>query len=358
MFKEFILQNWSLYLVLLAFVIMLKITIFLEHEVIRRMYVLIALIFLLSISVFVEFSLESRAIYPNIRIILMAIRYSATPLIIAQIIYTLVIKEHWTIFLPSVILVIIDFVSIKTGIVFSIAEDGSLKRGLLGYLPFIVAGIYCLLLIYFLVKRSTKLITEIIPIVFLAFCFLGGLILPFIIGKEYARIFCPTIGITMFVYYVFSIFSLTKKDAMTQLLNRQAYYNDITQKPQDISSVISLDMNGLKTINDTYGHAAGDKAIKTLAECVFQSLKSRQLPYRIGGDEFAILCRRTSLEETREIAEKIRDLAEDSGISCSIGYCIRESSGMSIGEMLAKADEMMYAEKARYYQTHNRRKSR
>ena len=145
---------------------------------------------------------------------------------------------------------------------------------------------------------------------------------------------------------------------MTQLLNRQAYYNDITQKPQDISSVISLDMNGLKTINDTYGHAAGDKAIKTLAECVFQSLKSRQLPYRIGGDEFAILCRRTSLEETREIAEKIRDLAEDSGISCSIGYCIRESSGMSIGEMLAKADEMMYAEKARYYQTHNRRKSR
>ena len=209
MFKEFILQNWSLYLVLLAFVIMLKITIFLEHEVIRRMYVLIALIFLLSISVFVEFSLESRAIYPNIRIILMAIRYSATPLIIAQIIYTLVIKEHWTIFLPSVILVIIDFVSIKTGIVFSIAEDGSLKRGLLGYLPFIVAGIYCLLLIYFLVKRSTKLITEIIPIVFLAFW--AVLSFPLSLEKNMPGFFAQPSALQCSYIMFFRFFLLPKK---------------------------------------------------------------------------------------------------------------------------------------------------
>ena len=322
------------------------------------MYVLIALIFILSICVFVEFSLESLAIYPNIRIILMAIRYSATPVIIAQIIYTLVAKEHWTIFIPSLILVFIDFLSIKTGVVFSITEDGIFKRGSLGYLPFIVAGVYCVQLIYLLVKRSTKQITEIIPIIFLAFSFTGGLIFPFFLGKAYARIFCPTIGISMFVYYVFSILSLTKKDAMTGLLNRQAYYKDITGNPQDISSVINLDMNGLKAINDTYGHSAGDKAIKTLAECIFKSLKSRQLPYRIGGDEFAIICRRTSLEETREIVEKISELVEDSEISCSIGYCIRETIDMSLDEMLAKADEMMYAEKAKYYQTHNRRKNR
>ena len=358
MIKEFILQNWSLFLVLLAFVIMLKITVFLDQKVIRRMYILIALIFVLSICVFVEFSLEKLALYPNIRIVLMAVRYSTTPVIIAQIIYTLVAKEHWTIFIPSIILVLIDFLSIKTGIVFSITEDGTFKRGLLGYLPFIVAGMYCVQLIYLLVKRSTKQVTEVIPIVFLAFSFAGGLLFPFILGKAYAQIFCPTIGISMFVYYVFQVLSLTKKDAMTGLLNRQAYYSDISKNPHDISSVINLDMNGLKTINDTYGHAAGDKAIKTLAECIFISLKSRQLPYRIGGDEFAIICRRTSPEETRGIAEKINDLVEDSEISCSIGYCIRENSDMSISEMLAKADEMMYAEKAKYYQTHNRRKNR
>lgn len=356
--KAFILQNWSLFLVLLAFVIMLKITVFLDQKVIRRMYILIALIFVLSISVFVEFHLESKAIYPNIRIVLIAFRYSATPVIIAQIIYTLVIKLHWSIFIPSLLLIFIDFLSIKTGTVFSITEDGTFKRGPLGYFPFIVAGIYCMQLIYYLIKRSTKQITEIIPIVFLAFAFLGGLIFPFIFGKAYAQIFCPTIGISMYVYYVFSILALTKKDAMTHLLNRQAYYNDITNNPQEISSVINLDMNGLKVINDTYGHAAGDKAIKTLAECISINIKSRQLPYRIGGDEFAIICRRTSPEETREIVEKISELVEDSDISCSIGYSIREDSNMSLDTMLSKADEMMYAEKAKYYQTHNRRRSR
>ncbi len=356
--KDFILQNWSLFLILLAFMIMLKITVFLDQKVIRRMYFLIALICVLSICVFVEFRLESLSIYPNIRIVLMAIRYSATPVLIAQIIYTLVIRQHWSIFIPSILLIFVDFLSIKNGIIFSVTEDGAFKRGPLGYLPFIVAGIYCVQLICLLVKRSTKQITEIIPIVLLAFAFLGGLIFPFIFGKAYAQIFCPTIGISMFIYYVFSILALTKKDAMTHLINRQAYYSDISSNPQDITSVINLDMNGLKTINDTYGHAAGDKAIKTLAKCIIINLKNRQLPYRIGGDEFAIICRRTSMEETREIVEKISELVEDSEISCSIGYCIRENPTTSLDEMLAKADEMMYAEKAKYYQTHNRRKNR
>ena len=357
MLKEFILQNWSLFLILSAFVIMLRVTVFLEQEVIRRMYILIALLFVLSICVFVEFSLEKLSVYPNIRIVFMAIRYSATPIIIAQIIYTLVRRSRLTIFIPSIILVFIDILSIKTGIVFSITEEGVFKRGVLGYLPFIIAGLYCIQLIYLLAKRSTGQITEIIPICFLAFTFLCGLTFPFIFGKEYARIFCTTIGISMYVYYVFSILSLTKKDAMTNLLNRQAYYSEISNNSQNISSVITLDMNGLKKINDAYGHAAGDKALKTLAECISINLTSRQLPYRIGGDEFAVICRHTSPEETIEIVKKISELVEDSEISCSIGYSIREDSNMSVNDMMSKADEMMYAEKAKFYLAHDRRKS-
>ena len=71
-------------------------------------------------------------------------------------------------------------------------------------------------------------------------------------------------GIALFIYHVFSILQLTKKDALTGLLNRQAYYGETSRSFKDITAIISLDMNGLKKINDTYGHDAGDEALITL----------------------------------------------------------------------------------------------
>ena len=89
----------------------------------------------------------------------------------------------------------------------------------------------------------------------------------------------------MFIYYVFSILQVTKKDPLTGLLNRQAYYSDISSEPEEITALVSIDMNGLKTINDNEGHEAGDKAIATVAECFIRAAKRKQTVYRIGGDE-------------------------------------------------------------------------
>ena len=77
--KQYLLENWALILVLLAFVIMLMITVFLSKKTIRRLYILIAFIFLLSISVFFEFHLLSKNEHTEIIKVLVAIRYSATP---------------------------------------------------------------------------------------------------------------------------------------------------------------------------------------------------------------------------------------------------------------------------------------
>lgn len=348
-FVDYFLQNWPLILVLIAFAIMLRVTVFLEWKKIRHMYLLIVLIFILSIIVYTEFYLADQNTLPTVRTIMMAIRYSATPFIIGFILYALVKKARLYVLIPAGVLTIINIVSIFTGIVFSINEDGELVRGILGYLPYIAVGVYSFFLVFVLIRQSNKQVTEIIPIAFLAFAFGSGLIFPFIVGKEYSKIFCNTIAISLFVYYVFLLLQLTKKDALTGLLNRQAYYASIRDKNKDITAFISIDMNGLKTINDNGGHLAGDKALTTLADCFQKATKGKQLVYRIGGDEFVIVCRKTNKEELIQLVENIKKCVSETSYSCSIGYCYSDDNSMELEAMVKLSDEMMYADKASYY---------
>ena len=352
MFKSYILQNWILILILVAFIIVIFITPFLDKKATRRTYVLIASVFILSIIVFIEFYFEDDPSFAMLRTILMAIRYSATPIIVALIIFTLTKKIKPFVFIPAGALLIIDVVSIFTGIVFKINDENKLVRGPLGYLPFIVAGLYCAFLIFILIKRSNKRALEIIPIIFLSVAFASGLIFPFVFGPAFSQIFCPTIAVALFIYYVFSILQLTKKDALTGLLNRQAYYAETSRTYKDITAIISLDMNGLKKVNDTYGHDAGDEALETLALCFARACKVKQSAYRMGGDEFAIVCHKTSEEEVKALIERIEKYVAETKYTCSVGYSYRKDGFINLDDLLKDSDEKMYSNKAEFYRTH------
>lgn len=348
-FKEYIIQNWALILVLLAFIIMLSITVFLNKSTIKKMYFVIALVFVLSVIVFFDFYLGELDKYIGIRKVLIAIRYSATPLIIASILYALVRRIHWYILIPAYILTIINFISIFTDIVFSIDSDGVFKRGILGYLPYIGVGGYSVALIVILIKQSNKQKAEIIPIVFMAFALATGLIFPLLIGKDYSKIFCTTLAIALFVYYVFMILQLTKKDALTGLMNRQAYYSSIKNDQKDITAIISIDMNGLKKINDNEGHLAGDKAIITVSNCFLEASKVKSTVYRIGGDEFIIVLKKTKETELKELVDNIKTIVSKTPYSVSIGYCFNDNTNKDLEEMIKISDQMMYKDKADFY---------
>ena len=346
---EYLSQNWSLILILVAFAIVLKITVFLDRKTTIRMYILIVSIFLLSIIVYLEFFFADLNEYQDARAVMMAIRYSAVPIIIALIMLALFKRGHWAVLLPAAALTIVNVVSIFTGIVFKINASNELVRGPLGYLPYIAVGLYSLALIGVLIWQSNKRATDIIPIIFLAFALSSGLIFPFIIKKEYSKIFCSTIAIALFVYYVFSILQLTKKDPLTGLLNRQAYYA-MSSKSRDITALLSIDMNGLKVINDNGGHASGDEALKCVATCLTRAAKINQLAFRVGGDEFVIICYRTSEEELKKLVERIEKNVSETQYSCSIGYSHKNGGAKSIDAMLKESDEMMYAAKAKHYE--------
>lgn len=346
---EYVADNWILILVLLGFTISLISTVFMEQKTIRRLYALIVEVFLLSIVVFAEFKMDGMAEYRNLRIVLMAIRYSATPLLVAQIVYTVTKGQKWYLFLPAAIFTVLDFISIPTGIVFALDDANKLVRGPLGMLPYAGAGVYGFYLVYNLWRRHTGQRTDTVPIIFFAFAFSSGLILPFIIGKEYAQVFCATIAVSMFVYYVFTLLQLTKRDPLTGLLNRQAYYADTRNEPETINALLSVDMNGLKAINDNEGHKAGDLALTTLAKCFIEAAKHKYRVYRVGGDEFVIVCRKCKEQDVQALSSRIHENVAKTQYSCSVGYCYSKTGSSSIDEMLTASDENMYAEKMRYY---------
>ncbi len=351
---EYVVDNWALILVLLGFAASLISTVFLEKKTILRMYALITEVVILSIIVFIEFYIDDRADLRLLRTVLIAVRYSATPFIIAQIIFTIIKRQKWFIFIPAVLLTIIDFISIPTGIVFRIDDTETMRRGPLGLLPYVVVGLYCILLVWLMIKHNSKQSTERIPIIYFCFAFFSGIVMPFLIGKDYAQLFCTTIAISVFVYYVFSILQVTKRDPLTGLLNRQAYYSDISNEPEEISALISIDMNGLKIINDTEGHTAGDTAISTIAACFIRAAKRKQLVYRVGGDEFVVVCRKVSEEEVIDLTKRIHDQVAATKYSCFIGYSYSSDGKKSIDQLLRESDANMYAEKQLYYKANNK----
>ena len=349
MLRDYFIQNWALILVSLASLVSLRTTAFMDKKFAGRMSILIFEVLFLSVVVFVEFWQVDQGIVWEGRPYLMLIRYCATPFIDARLLFTMVKKLRPAIFIPAIISAIICLISVFTGIVARVLPDGTVQYGPLRLLPYVVPGIYGAGMIYILYKRSGKQFIDLFPIIFFAFSLVAGVTLPFVFGRVYSHIFCETISIVLFTYYLFSIQGLTKTDSLTRVLNRQACYADMETAPEGITALVSIDMNGLKVINDTRGHAAGDEALTTLALCFTQAAKAHQSVYRIGGDEFLIICRKTTLDDVLQLIRRIRKNVSDTEYSISLGYSCTEDRQKSISEMLKESDEMMYMEKASYY---------
>jgi diguanylate cyclase (GGDEF)-like protein len=154
---------------------------------------------------------------------------------------------------------------------------------------------------------------------------------------------------------------LSTADGLTGLLNRRALTETLlheTERARRYGSDLSLmlcDIDGLKIVNDTYGHTAGDWAIQAIAASLMRTLRKTDVVGRYGGDEFMIILPETSLDGARTIAEKIRaavneidlEVAEDRhiGLSLSIGIADCASAGDDIDVLVKLADTALYASK-------------
>ncbi|HQT01089.1 MAG: GGDEF-domain containing protein [Hydrogenophilales bacterium 16-64-46] len=155
--------------------------------------------------------------------------------------------------------------------------------------------------------------------------------------------------------------SQARQDALTGCYNRRAYEEDWERFRTDFrhmhegAAFLLFDCDRFKAINDTYGHAKGDRVLTLIADALVMALRANDRLYRLGGDEFATFLARTSPAQAKQIAQRCQSLieagsfgdlgiSEPVGISIGIAFC---SAGQpeNVGDLPKQADIAMYTAK-------------
>lgn len=171
---------------------------------------------------------------------------------------------------------------------------------------------------------------------------------------------------------------LASMDALTQVYNRRAFIDnfskelnklkvkhlqvqELLQEPMALSLVM-VDIDFFKKINDTYGHLAGDQVLKELAQVISREVRGSDMVFRYGGEEFAVLLPDTSSNTAVDVANRIREVVKKTSftvnkrlnkkinITLSLGVSViagKELSGVKVPEsmipkLIRKADEALY----------------
>jgi diguanylate cyclase (GGDEF)-like protein len=152
---------------------------------------------------------------------------------------------------------------------------------------------------------------------------------------------------------------LADEDVLTPLLNRRAFVRELrrvlafTQRYGGPASLIYFDLDGFKAVNDRFGHAAGDVALKTVAERLAGAVRESDIVGRLGGDEFAVILVHADQATALAKAASLAALVEDEPVSCGewltpvkISYGVGQIAADATAEqVLAEADAAMYARK-------------
>lgn len=159
----------------------------------------------------------------------------------------------------------------------------------------------------------------------------------------------------------------SNEDELTKVLNRRGFMDRAekelkkAQKNHKNGMVFFADMDGLKKINDTYGHKVGDIAIQTEAQILLEAFRETDIVGRLSGDEFAIVSTGLTRGYISAIRERIsqlnRSYSEKAGLpltlSISLGYVEFTPENCDLDELLTKADQVLYKEKETKHSIHN-----
>ena len=159
---------------------------------------------------------------------------------------------------------------------------------------------------------------------------------------------------------------LGNHDVLTGLRNRTFFVDEINRLERKQTApigIVVLDLNGLKTVNDTLGHAAGDALLRRAGEVLEKAVDKPQVAARIGGDEFVLLLPNADSAETERMRQRIGELVDLNNqfyqsptLSFSIGVA-GWNPGERVETAIGRADQQMYAEKRAFYRqtTYDRR---
>ena len=245
---------------------------------------------------------------------------------------------------PALANILILIPCLFTDLFFFYTDEGTIGRGPLAYEPHILSGFYMLFLfvLAYICKRMHRT-GETKILLLCGVLTILGFLAEFLFALRGILIGVVALDITF--YYVYLHIEHFRFDALTEIMNRDAFHADVEKYGNGaISHILSIDLNYLKVLNDTDGHAAGDRALRAVAKALEKAAHPGCNVYRVGGDEFAALCMGMTTPETESMISRMYENVRNSGYSCAIGYS-EWTAGKNFTEVYKEADDRMYAKK-------------
>lgn len=271
------------------------------------------------------------------------------PIILIVIFNPDVIKKNIIILLPLIINIIVVLLSPIYGLIFYVDQMNQYTRGSIFYVFVAVYIVNIILLVVGTIWTCNKSFYPIKwKLISLSLFTVAGSFIQLLLPEVYASWHCVTLSFLLF-YILLSEFD-GSFDTLTQLYNRAAFERAIKQLTDNSRfSIIALDINDFKTVNDTHGHSYGDTVLQEVSNIIRESFNHNSSWYRIGGDEFCIISKDTDQNKLETNLKKLTEglSKERFNNTClptiAYGYSIHlGAEPLNFRKMMEEADKQMY----------------
>lgn len=243
---------------------------------------------------------------------------------------------------------VVECLSGKFGFIYCVDADSNYTHGPFYWiyvLTYLISMVYC---IYIVLKNVKKYQYNGVG----SFLCLIGFMVTGIVIQMYdstLKVDYITLGIAAIMLYVFTLEMINQTDELTELINRRGFDN-YSSHIEEECMILFFDVDGFKEVNDTYGHAFGDRVLRTLGKLVKDYYSKSGKCFRYGGDEFCVILT-DNLDKVdqfnKQLLDEIQVRRKKDPIlpSISIGYSYYDPKNQNMEDVIAEADWMMYEHK-------------
>lgn len=350
MINELVQTNFTSLTILVFFYIFLYTGSTLSKHNLSKFRTMIFIVFFLIAGDFVEYITREFDHPVFIRSIAAAFGYTLRPLNVYALFSLAMNSKNRSVSIMGIPLIfngLLAFLSIGNGLYFSYTPDNQYLKGPLWFIPFVISGYYLLHIIVLAAKKylSYERGEAFVLLLALSVTCLTVYMEAFM-NPPYMCLLNGAGATALVFYYLFLHTRTYNHDAMTGMLNRHSFYADSPRLAENCMIIVSVDLNNLKKINDTQGHDAGDNAISFTAATLFRVLPKSYRIYRMGGDEFTVLCPKADLSYVEKRFSIITLEMKKEGYDVSWG-AVEYAPESDLENCLKASDEKMYEMKKR-----------
>jgi diguanylate cyclase (GGDEF)-like protein len=294
-----------------------------------------------------------------LNILFNVIGFSFTPVIaivLLAIFDSNVLQKSLLFLIPTFSNIILVLLSPWYGLIFNVDINNTYTRG---SLFFFFVFVYIFNIIFLVISTLGICQKSLYPIkwkiIALSLFTIGGSFIQLLFPSVYASWHLVTLS--MFLFYILLTEFDGSFDRLTNLYNRLAFEKAIKQlSSKKTFSIIAMDINDFKEINDTHGHEYGDIVLKEVSVIIKESFNNGCSWYRIGGDEFCVICNNTDMKliekQLKQLTDNLTKKRSDDTCLPTIAYgysVFKADKPLDFKQLLNEADAQMY-----YYKQLNR----